>query len=170
VMPVDVTATASGAVLLLDAMQNRILMLRPGAATIEVQTRLDLDPPVSLVAASRDNVAYVAHRNGIARIDLRTQAVAPLGAARGTPLGGIERLTRHAAELVALQVAADGSRRVVRLVLDATGQSVTRRRVLGMPLPSGGAPVVAAVCGDTMSFLVAGVAPEWSFLQFRLER
>ena len=175
IRPVDLTVTASGAVLILDAAHNRLVVLRPGEKTLESLVDLQEAAPVSLVSAGRDGVVYVAHRNGISRVDLRTRAVAPVAGPARKNLGGIEHLRRHGSELIGVQARADGSRRLVRLALDGAGQAITRLRLVGMPLPSNGSPALAAVCGDTLAFLVgetawtgSGSSTEWTFLRIRL--
>ncbi len=140
VRPIDLTVTASGTVLILDAARRRVLELRPGAAALDVAAELRDETPASLVAANRDGVAYVAHHDGLSRIDLRTRVVSPLAGPKGTPLGGIERLRRHATGLLGVQTLPDGSRRMVRLALDATGRVVTGLVPIAVPLPSGTAP------------------------------
>ncbi len=149
----DVAVTASGAVLLLDAAKGRVLVLRSRTAAIEVLTILQPGTPTSLTVGSRDGVAYVAQREGLARIDLGTRVVVPLLGPRGTPLAGIEGLRRHGTSLLGVQTIADGVRRLVRLSLDATGRRVTALKVIDVPLPPGGAPIFTAVCGDTLAFL-----------------
>jgi hypothetical protein len=175
VRPVDVTVTASGAVLLLDVAQGRVLVLRAGAPALVVLAAVRVDAPVSLAVGSHDGVAYLAHRDGLSAIDLRTRAVAPLAGPKGIALGGIERLRRNGAALIGVQVMPDGSRRLVRLSLDAAGRAVTRLRVIDSALPPGVVPTVAAVCGDTLAYLVseaAGTADEpstaWTIRRIRL--
>ena len=170
IMPADLAVTAAGEVLVLDEARTRVMILSPGAQAVETLTALDVPAPVSLVAGSREGIAYVAHRDGIARINLRTRTVSPVAAPARTSLAGIARLRRHGGELIGVQVRPDGRRRVVRLTLDNAGQAVTRLKVVGMPLPSDGAPSMTAVCGDTLAFLVGGTgsAGEWTFLRIRL--
>jgi hypothetical protein len=174
VRPVDVSVTPSGSVLLLDAAKSRLLVLRPGAAAVELLALLPVVAPTSLTVGGRDGVAYVSHRDGIARIDLRTRVVSPLPGLDGTALAGIERLRRHATGLVGVQAMPDGSRRLVRLSLDAAGRAVTGLAVINAPAPSGATPVFAAVCGDTLAFLAgeAGGTPggvtAWTIRRVRL--
>ena len=174
VKPVDLTVTATGAVLMLDAARPRVLVLSPGATAIELLATLDVTEPVSLAAGSRDAFAYVAHRDGIARINLRTRTVAPLSAPARMALAGIGRIRRHDGkrgdELIGVRTERDGARRVVRLTLDSAGQAVTGLKVVGMPLPSDGPPSMTAICGDTMAFLVGGTVTgaEWTFLRIHL--
>ena len=175
VRAIDLTVTAAGAVVILDAAHNRLLVLRLGATAIESLADLQETAPASLVSAGRDSVVYVAHPNGISRVDLRTRSVAAVTGPARMNLGSIEHLRRYGSELLGVQARPDGSRRLVRLLLDGAGQAVTRLRVVGMPLPRGSAPVLAAVCGDSLAFLVGetaftgdGPSTEWRFLRIRL--
>lgn len=155
--PVDVVMTPSG-VLVLDAAQRRVLVLRAGAESLTVLASLGDLEPLSLAAGRQDDVAYVTHRDGIVAIDLKTRAVAPVTAPKALALGGIERLRRHGAGFVAVQALADGSRRLVRLTLDAAGRRVSRLRVIDVVLSAGAASIPMTVCGDSVAFLVSEAA------------
>jgi len=147
-------AMASAGVLLLDASQHRVLILRTGASSPAVFADLGDVVPLSLATSRQDGVAYVTHREGLLAIDLKTRAVAPVTAPKAVALGGIERVRRHGAGFVGVQALPDGSRRLVRLTLDARGRTVTRLRVMDAALPDGPAAISMAVCGDTLGFLV----------------
>jgi hypothetical protein len=175
VIPIDVTVTSSGMVLILDSAGSRLIALRPGAPALEVMSDLTDLVSTSLTSGGRDGVAYIAHRDGISRVDLRTRAVTPMGAPARTSLAGIERLRRHGSELVGVQALPNGSRRLVRLGLNAAGLAVSRLRVVGAPMPSGKTPTLATVCGDTLAYLVGETAAgvdgptiEWTLLRIRL--
>ena len=172
---VDVAVTMSGTVLLVDAQRRTLLELRPGASAVEVLADLRYEAPSSLTTGGRDGVAYVAHRDGISRVDLGSGAVTPLTGPIGTSLGAIERLRRQATSLVGIQAMPDGSRRLVHLALNPAGRAVTSLRVIDMPLPSGAAPILIAACGDGVAILQgepAGTADqpstEWTFRRVRL--
>ena len=152
--PVDVAIAASGAVLLLDAAQGRVLVLRSAMAPIEVLAILQPGSATSISVGSRDGVAFVAQREGLARIDLRTRAVVPLLGPGGTRVAGIEGLRSYGMSLVGVQTMADGARRVVHLSLGAQGRLITALKVIDVPLPQGDAPIFTAVCGDTLALLV----------------
>ena len=153
VIPADVTMTSAG-VLLLDASQHRVLVLRTGATTLSVFADLGDVVPLSMTASRQDGVAYVTHRDGLLAIDLKTRAVIAVPAAKAAPLDGIERLRRHGGGFVGLQALPDGSRRLVRLTLGAQGRSVSRLRVMDVPVPTGTASIPLAVCGNTLGYLV----------------
>ena len=153
VIPTDVVMTSAG-VLLLDALQHRVLVLRTGATTLSVFADLGDVVPLSMTASRQDGVAYVTHRDGLLAIDLKTRAVIAVPAAKAAPLDGIERLRRHGGGFVGLQALPDGSRRLVRLTLGAQGRSVSRLRVMDVPVPTGTASIPLAVCGNTLGYLV----------------
>lgn len=156
-LPVDVAMTASG-VLVLDAAQRRVLVLRAGAESLTVLAGLGDIVPLSLAAGRRDTMAYVTHREGIVAIDLRARTVAPVTSPKAVSLAGIERLRRQGAGFVGVQAQPDGSRRLVRLALDAAGRRVSRLRVVDVVMAAGTAPVPLAVCGDSAAFLVSEAA------------
>ncbi|MDP3716940.1 MAG: hypothetical protein Q8T13_04140 [Acidobacteriota bacterium] len=169
--PVDVAMAGSGAVLVLDTAQRRVLVLRPAATQLTVLASLGDVVPLSLTLGRRDNVAYVSHRDGLLAIDLRTRAVSPVTAPKTIALAGFDRLRRHGTGFVGLQTTADGVRRLVRLTLDANGRAVTRLRAIDVTLPVGAAPMPMAVCGDTLGFMQGEAAGEdtvWTIRRVRL--
>ena len=170
-------ATTSAGVLMLDASQHRVLILRTGASSPTVLAELGEVVPLSLATSRQDAVAYVTDREGMLAIDVKTRAVAPVTAPKAVALGGIERLRRHGAGFIAVQSLPDGSRRLVRLTLGVKGRTVTRLRVMDVPLPAGPASIPLAVCGNTLGYLVgepasateaAGTA--WTIRRIQLTR
>lgn len=169
--PADVAMAASGAVLVLDTAQRRVLVLRPATTELTVLATLGDVVPLSLTLGRRDTVAYVSHREGLLAIDLRTRAVSPVTAPKAIALAGFDRLRRHGTGFVGLQISADGVRRLARLTLDASGRAVTRRRVIDVTLPVGAAPLPMAVCGDTLGFMLGEAVGEdtrWTIRRVRL--
>ena len=170
--PIDLAVSASGTVLVLDALRNRVFVLRPGAAALEGAISLRDEAPASLALGSRDGIGYVAHRDGISRFDLRTRTITQLGGPAGGNLRGIDRLRRYGRELIGVQAMPDGSKRLVRLALDAQGLAITRLEVVDVALPAVGPPTLTAVCDDTVALLVGGAADrpanEWTFRRIRL--
>ena len=179
VQPVDLAVTRSRGVLMLDAAGRRVLLLRPGASALSVLAELKDAEPTSMTVDSQGGAAYVAHRGGLLSVDLRTGKAVPLAGPKAMALGGIERLRRDGAALIGVQALPDGSRRLVRLTLNAARGAVTRLRVIDVELPAGAAPIFTAVCGGTLGFLV-GEAGEtsgsgeastaWTIRRIRLER
>ncbi len=168
--PADVAMAGSGAVLVLDTAQGRVLVLRPAATELSVLASLGDVVPLSLTLGRRDNVAYVSHRDGLLAIDLRTRAVSPVTAPKTIALAGLDRLRRHGTGFVGMQTTADGVR-LVRLTLGANGRVVTRLRVMDVALPEGTAPLPMAVCGDMLGFMqgeAAGEGTTWTIRRVRL--
>lgn len=165
--PIDVAVIAGGAVLVLDT-SGRVLVHRAGAA-IDVLASLTVEAPTSLAVHGPD-VAYVAHRDGLARINLRTGSATPVPAPKSVRIDGIERLRRFGSGLIGVQSALDGTRRLVRLTLDGSGRVVLALTAFDVPLPSGPAPIAAAVCGDTVAMLFGGGETDssWTMRRIRL--
>lgn len=152
---VDLAVSASGTVLVLDAARNRLLELRPGGSSLKPVLTLAVQSPTSVTATDDQGVAYVAHGTGIARVDLRTSTAVPVGVPPGFELGRIERVRWHRNALLAVQVDAGGSRRLVQLDLSASGRAVTAATVIDGTIPSAAGPTFATVSGDELSYLVA---------------
>ena len=130
---VDLSVTASGAVFVLDAAGAQLLVLRPGAAALERVAKFEAADAVSLSVDGDERVAYVAHGQGVLRIDLRARSVAPLTAPQSVSIDRVERMRWRARGLIAIQVAGDGSRSIVRLDLNPSGRAVTRATTLERP-------------------------------------
>jgi hypothetical protein len=153
VAPVDLAVTPAGAVLVLDASGRKLLMLRTGAASLERVMQIDVEQPASLAVGADDGVAYVAHRDGLLRIDLRARTATKVGAPGSVSLAHLERIRWHQHALIAVRVENDGSRRIVRLDLNASGRAVTRATMLEGALPAEG-PTFVTVSGDELVYLV----------------
>src|SRR5262249_53247140 len=135
---VDLAVTSAGAVLVLDGAGGQVLLLRPGAATLERIVRLDGTGPGSLAVRAHRNIAHVAHRDGVSRVDVRARTAAPLTASRSIALDHFERLRLHGHALIAVHVDDDGTRRIVRLDLNGSGRTVTKSTTLEASVPSAG--------------------------------
>jgi hypothetical protein len=135
---VDVAVDSAGAVLVLDSMTSQLLMLRPGRTALERVVRIDAQEPVSVTAGGEDGVAFVAHRDGLSRIDLRSRIVSPVAAPNGVALGHLERIRWRSNALIAVRVDDDGSaRRILRLEMNAKGSAITQVSQLALPAPVG---------------------------------
>lgn len=159
---VDLAVTAAGAVLILDADGRRLLRVKPGAERVESIQKMAVDTPTSVAIGRAEQIAYVAHESGVLRLDLRSRKAAALEAAGDVELGGFERIRWHRGALVGIQKTGDGSRRLVRLRLNAAGRAVTAAEVVQASLPTGAGdgPVFATISGDQFSYIVgAGEAP-----------
>jgi hypothetical protein len=130
-------------------------VLRPGTSAFERIIRLDAPEPSSLATGGDENVAYVAHRDGVLRVDLRARTAAPLTAPGSIPLDRLERIRSHGRSLVAVRVDGDGSRAIVRLDLNPSGRAVTQAATLEPRVPTT-APIYLTFSGDELVYLAHG--------------
>ena len=150
----DVAVTGAGVVLALDGAGHRVLTLEPGRTALELVMPVDADDPASLAPAGDERIAYLAHRAGIARLDLKTRVSRDVTAPDGITLAGFERLRWHRDALVCVQVGQEGARRIVRLDLDRTGRSVTAATVIDASLPADSGPTFATISGDDLYYMM----------------
>ncbi len=150
----DVTVTPSGTVLVLDDVGRRVLGVRPKAKTLAAMIRLEVEAPTSLAASGDGEVAYVAHRDGLVRLDLATRKASAITGPDGVDLGQFERIRWHRNTLVGAQVTPNGARRFVRLRLNSTGRRVTEATAIGASLPAGSGPTFATITGEDLYYLV----------------
>jgi hypothetical protein len=152
----DVAVAGDGTVLVLDAAAPRVLVLRPGATALEPLMRLTTAAPVSITVAGDGRLAYVAHRDGISRLDLQARRETPLTAARGIALTGLDYVRVHRDVLIGSQSQPDGSRGLVRLGLNRDGRSVTAATLIDtLPANADGA-TFATISGGDLYYLLAG--------------
>jgi hypothetical protein len=132
---VDVAVRADGQVLLLDGQGRRILGLSPAHRTVQAVTAVDVESPTSLTTTNGKFV-FVAHREGVLRIDLGTLKAVAI---RNAP-SGLVRIRTAGTGLVAVQAEEKGLR-LLRLRLDPAAGRIVRSEVLDaappMPNPSG---------------------------------
>jgi hypothetical protein len=151
---VDLAVSPAGAVLALDSVESRLLVLRPGGASLEPSVRMAIQNPTSLTAAGDEGSAYVAHRGGVSRVDVKTGAAVPVAVPMGLEFGTIERIRWYGEGLVAVQIASDGSRRIVRFDLNPAGRSVIAATIIDATIPAVAGPTFATVSGNELSYLV----------------
>jgi hypothetical protein len=157
ITPVDLAVTPAGAVLVLDAVAKQLLVLRVGGSALERVIRLEAADLASVTAGEDEGVAYVAHRDGVSRIDLRARTATPVTAARSISLAHLERIRWYRRALIAIMVGDDGARRIVRFDLNGAGRVVTQAKTLDAAVPPAGR-TFATVSGDELVYLVDGVS------------
>jgi hypothetical protein len=116
----DVAVSEGGTVFVLDGLGGRIFRLAADQRSFVVTAALGLDHPTSL-APSDDRSVYVAHAEGIVRLDVSTGAVTPLSGPKDLQLTGFERVRWDRDSLIGIQRLPDGARRVVSIRLARTG-------------------------------------------------
>jgi hypothetical protein len=151
---VDLAVSPAGAVLALDAVSRQLHVLRAGGTSPE-RVRIEAQEPSSVAAGGDEGVAYVAHRDGVSRIDLRARTASSVAAPKGVSLAALERIRWHRNALIAVQIDGDGSRRIMQLALNAGGLAITRATTLGAPEAADGQTFVA-ISGDELVYLAAG--------------
>ena len=149
---VDLAVTPAGAVLVLDSGGKQLFVLRPGATAFERVIRLDASEPASVAAGADEGIAYVAHRGGVLRIDLRAGTATPLAAPRDVPLDRLERIRWRPQELIGVRVDEDGTRRITRLDLNGSGRAVAQATTLERAVQAGG-PIFLTFWGDELVYL-----------------
>jgi hypothetical protein len=150
---VDLAVTPTGAVLVLDAAGAQLLELRPGGTSVERVMNVDAVEPASLAAGGDAGIAYVAHRDGVSRLDLRAKTATRVTAPKSVSLAHLEQIRWRRHALIAIRVEADGTRRIIRLELNASGRAVTQATTLDGPAPPVGQTFVA-ISGDELVYMV----------------
>jgi hypothetical protein len=148
----DLAVTPQSTVIALDVEGKRLFRLPPRSKELEVASTLDVDDPVS-IATSSDLVAYVAHRDGIVRVDLSSGSARPVRAQNGIDLTGLTWIRRYRSGLVALQRMPGGLFRIIRLRQNASG-TVTGLVLFDRDVPLAGS-TAAAISGDLLYYLSA---------------
>jgi len=151
----DVAVGPAGAVLVLDSVTPQLLILRPGGTALERVARIGAQEPVSVTAGGDDGIAFVAHRDGVSRIDLRSRTVSAVAAPDGVSLGHLERIRWQGHALVAVQVDDDGSRHIIRLEMNARESAITQVMRLELPAPAT-EETFMTISGDELVYLTAG--------------
>jgi hypothetical protein len=152
---VDLAVAPTGAVLVLDSAGPQLLELRPGGTAVERVMKVDFVEPASLAAGGDAGIAYVAHRDGVSRIDLRARTATRVTAPKSVSLAHLEQIRWRRHALFAIRAEADGTRRIIRLDLNASGRAVTAATPLEGPAPPVGQAFVA-ISGDDLVYMVDG--------------
>ena len=153
---VDLAVTPAGAVFILDSAGPRLLVLRPGGTAVEGAMMVDAAEATSVAAAGDEGIAYVAHRDGVSRIDLRARTATRVAAPTSVSLAHLQQIRWRRHALIAMRVDADGTRRIIRLDLNASGRAVTHATTFeGLVLPHGSQAFIAS-SGDELVCVVDG--------------
>ncbi len=146
----DVTVTRSGLVVVLDQLGRRLMTPTTTGLDLRIVSQLDV-AGASVTVLADDRTAYVAHADGIVRVNLQTgsnQAVVG-----SSELAGLERIRAYRDGLVGVQRTEEG-RRLIFLPLSRRGTAVGTISVLAVPLPAGGDPPFVSVLNDEVAVLV----------------
>jgi hypothetical protein len=151
----DIAVAGDGRVFVLDSAAPRLLTLRPGATALEPLMPLTMQEPVSITVDEEGRTAYVANREGIARVDLQARRAAPLTAAKGITLSGFDFVRLHRDGLVGSQVLPDKSRGLIRLRLNGDRRTVTEAKLIETPAGIQEEATPATVSGGDLYYVVA---------------
>ena len=151
----DLAVTGDGTVVILDGATPRVFVRRPATATVTLLMPLTAPNPVSITVDDDGRVVYVAHGEGITRIDVSSRRATPLNAAKDITLAGFEFIRWHRDGLVGSQLQPDGSRGLVRLRLNRDRSAVSQATLIDDPPAGEGITSSATVSGDDLYYLVA---------------
>jgi hypothetical protein len=141
----DLALTPAGTLLVLDREGPRMLRLPAGSRSVDAPIELSLEGPTSIAPAGED-VAYLADRQGVARIQVQGGTLTRVEPADGVKLDGLSRIWFVKGSLVGVQAVGTATR-IVRIRLDARGHRATRLEVLDAD---------AGLVNPTMATLGAG--------------
>ncbi len=145
----DLVQAPDGSLLMTDTRAGAIYRWRPGARALEPFVSLGAHVSPGGITWSGDGRAlYVAHLEGLSRVDVRTREVVPVGHPAAMTLVGIDGLATHGSDLIAVQNGLPGLSRVVRLRLTPDGLNVRAMDVLDANLPDHDTPSAGVVVGD----------------------
>jgi hypothetical protein len=148
----DISVTKGGSVVVLDGGTPQLLILRPAASALERLLSLNAPAPVSVAAGDDEAIVYVAHAEGLTRIDLAARTAKPLS------VTGLEQIRSYRQQLIATRVNGDGSHEIVRVELNGKGTAVTRMTLL-YSAASGSGPLLLTVDGDDLVYLTGSAQP-----------
>ena len=150
----ELVQAPDGTLYMTDARAGILYRWRPGTKAIEPVVTIGADLRPSGLAWSGDGRAlYVAHLEGIARVDLRTREIVPVGHPASLTLVGIDGLSTYQGDLIAVQNGLPGLSRVVRLRLTPDGLNVRALDVLDANLPDHDMPTTGVVVGDGFYYI-----------------
>ena len=148
----DLAVTGDGTLFILDSSAPRVLVLRPGTSVVEPLMRLTTPNPISLAVDESGQRAYVAHGEGIARIDLQARRSSPLTAGNGIALTDFGYIRLYRDSLVGSQVQSDGTRGIVRLQLNGDRRAVSAATLIETLPADAGEAMEATVSGDDLYY------------------
>jgi hypothetical protein len=148
----DLAVTPAGAVLVLDS-EGQLLALQPGRMAAEAVMKIESVEPVSVAAGSEPGIVYVAHRDGVSRIDLHARTATRVTAPASISLAHLRQIRWRRHALFAIRGEPDGTHRIIRFDLSTNGRAVTRSTILEGPTPLAGQTFVA-ISGDELVYMV----------------
>jgi hypothetical protein len=150
----DLVQAPDGTLYMTDSKAGVLYRWRPGTKAIEPFATIGAYVYPNGITWSGDGRAlYVAHLEGLSRVDLRTRVVVPIGHPASLTLVGIDGLATYRGDLVAVQNGLPRLSRVVRLRLTPDGLNVRALDVLDANLPDHDMPTTGVVVGDGFYYI-----------------
>lgn len=119
----DIAVESDGVVYALDSAGRRLFRLAPGSQDVERVSTPDLPSAVSIAPAG--GAIYIAEPGGVQWLAPGGEGLAPIKAPGTLDLTGLACIRWHRGSLVAVQRAAGGLFRIVRIRLDRAGRRAT---------------------------------------------
>jgi len=154
----DLAVTSNGAVLGLDGAGQRILRLPRGSD--QWQLAMPLETAATSFALQGDNILFVSHAEGIARLDLRSRTSRVVRPPDGMELHRLQQIRSHHGRLVVVQESDDHTWRIVQVSLDASGHRMTEAAVIDEQRGSPAVRPFVAIAQDELYYIAAGSAGE----------
>jgi len=150
----ELVQAPDGTLYMTDAKAGVLYRWRPGTKALEPVVTIGVDlRPTGLAWSGDGRALYVAHLEGVSRVDLRTREVVPVGHPPSMTLVGIDGLATYQGDLVAVQNGLPGLSRIVRLRLTPDGLNVRALDVLDANLPDHDMPTSGVVVGDGFYYI-----------------
>jgi hypothetical protein len=149
----DLAIAERGDVYLTDSEADTVWYVGRDSERPEVFHRSsDLTYPNGIALSPDGRALYVAHAEGVTRIEITTRVARRVTHPPDLTLAGIDGLSIFGSSLVAVQneIRMD---RVVQLFLNAAGDAVVRSEVLESNNPRFSAPTTGAVAGDEFYYI-----------------
>lgn len=145
----DLVQAPDGTLYVTDRRAGLVYRWTPRASALERFVSLGTyTSPTGLAWSGDGRALYVAHLEGLSRVDLRTRDVQPVGHPAAMTLVGIDGLDNHEGTLIAVQNGLPGLSRIVRLRLTPDGFNVQAMEVLDANLPDHDVPTAGVVVAD----------------------
>jgi hypothetical protein len=105
-------------VLVLDSTGRRIYEVASGSRKLQLRTPVEIDRDLTSLAPAGDGIVYVAHADGLLRVQLGARRTDAIKAGAKIDLRGLEWIRHQQGRLLGIQRRDDGTRVVVSIRLD----------------------------------------------------
>lgn len=149
----DLDVAADGEVFVTDSETASLYRVSPEKLELELFVTLpDANFPNGIALSDDDRHLYVAHLEGMSRVDRQTRQVIRVEEPPGVAIGHGDGIAFHRNSLLVVQNQASFGFRVARFTLDPSGERAGRVEVLHAGLVDGRLPYTGVVAGDRFYF------------------